>query len=478
MWVDKQVFHTLYDNLTRVALNLVEPYDKGHGVAPSSHVWPYIREHLPPLKKVITLSLLVTFASACIEVWLIGYAGRLIDLLAETAPSEIWNAHRWNLLGAGFMLIALRPLVWFARHALNDIGIDCNVANLFRWRAHDHLTHQSVGWFQEDLAGRTASRLVQMGNYAAATIYHSLNAVAFGLVYMIGIIIFMASNDVRLAIPLFIWLALYITLMVWILPRLVLAMETFMAAKSALLGKLVDVFSNFDTVSLFARRQSIEADHLDALEHTRTKLFQARQIAIGMRTLTVWLEGVIIVGFVGYGIWFWSQGYASIGLVSAALALSLRITTMAEGVMQGVYVIVQQVGSVREALRTISQPLVIQESQDAPALIVRGGEIRVNDLQHHFNWMRFFPLQKALQIVDGTSKITSQHPSYGTAVMKMSKPFKASVINCQLTRIKHITGVLVKTALPAQPVPAPGPNIQCAHIKIGHHCECFAQQIQ
>lgn len=379
-----------YEQLTRLALNLVEPYTHGpmgpagKGGAPSSQVWPYIKSHLPPLRKVLVLSVLITIISASVEVWLIGYAGKLIDMLADTAPTEIWNLHRWNLIGAGLMIMLLRPLVQFARHSVNDIGIQCNVANLFRWRAHDHLTQQSVGWFQEDLAGRTATRLVLMGNYAADVVYHSLNAVAFGLVYMVGIVAFMAGTDIRLAIPLFIWLALYVTIMVMIVPRMVKAMENFMASKSALLGKCVDVFSNFDTISLFARRADIEADHHKSLETTREKLFYSRQISIALRTVTVWLEGVIIVGFVGYGIWLWSNGFATIGLVSAAVALSLRITTMADWVMESLWSIFQQVGSVREALHTISQPLTIPPKTNAPALTVPHGKITIKDVRHQY----------------------------------------------------------------------------------------------
>ena len=79
-----------------------------------------------------------------------------------------------------------------------------------------------------------------MGNYASEAIFHALNAIAFGAVYMLGIILFMAQTDIRLTVPLLLWLALYFGLMVWIVPRMVLAMETFMAAKSALLGRLVD----------------------------------------------------------------------------------------------------------------------------------------------------------------------------------------------------------------------------------------------
>ena len=375
---------TLYDRLTRGALNLADPYVHGSGGAPAGRVWPYLRSHLGPLRRVLVLSVIATVVSASIEVWLIAYAGQLIDMLADTAPGEIWQQQRWSLVGAAMMVILLRPLAQFARHAVNDIGFQCNSANLFRWRAYDHLTRQSVGWFQEDLAGRTASRLVLMGNYASDAVYHSINAVAFGLVYMVGVVALMAGTDIRLALPLFVWLALYVGLMVLIVPRMVQAMETFMASKSALLGRVVDTFSNFDTISLFARREDMEADHRDSLEETRETLFYARQISIALRTVTVWLEGVIMAGIVGYGIWLWSQGAATIGLVTAAVALSLRITTMAEWVLEAVWSIFQQVGSIREALRTIGQPLTIPYESDAPELAVSAGEIRIEGARHHY----------------------------------------------------------------------------------------------
>ena len=374
----------IYDRVTRMALNLVDPYVHGDGQTPPDRVWPYLRAHLYPLRRVIVLSLILTALSAAIEVWLISYAGRLIDMLVGSAPGLIWQDHASSLILAAIMLILVRPLIQFARQAVNDIGLDSNAATLFRYRAHAHLIRQSVGWFQEDLAGRTASRLVLMGNYATAVIFHSLNAVAFGAVYMIGIVVFMAGTDIRLALPLLLWAVLYAALMIWIVPRVVRAMETFMAAKSALLGRVVDVFSNFDTVSLFANLAELEKDHNDALEKTRIKLFEARQISVGLRTTTIWLEGLIIVSFVGAGIWFWSQGMATIGLVGTTVALSLRIATLAEWVMDAVARIFEQIGSVREALRTLSQPLVIPHELDAPALKPGAGAIEIKDVRHHY----------------------------------------------------------------------------------------------
>ena len=173
----------IYERATRLALNLVAPYDAGVGGPPATSVWPYLRSHLRPLRWVIGLSLAMTILAASIEIWLISYAGRLIDMLIDSTPYAIWRDHAGSLMFAAFMLTILRPFIQFLRHAVNDIGLDCNGASLFRFRAHAHLTQQSVGWFQDDLTGRTASRLVLMGNYATAVIFQSLNAVAFGTVY-------------------------------------------------------------------------------------------------------------------------------------------------------------------------------------------------------------------------------------------------------------------------------------------------------
>ena len=80
-----------------------------------------------------------------------------------------------------------------------------------------------------------------------------------------------------------------------------------------------------------------------------------------------------MVGFVGYGLWLWSQGAATIGLIGAAIALSLRMTTMAELVFDSVRWIFLRVGSMQEALKTIAQPLAIPITEAAPVLNVTGG---------------------------------------------------------------------------------------------------------
>lgn len=336
------------------------------------------------MRHVIIASILVTVFAAGIEVWLIQYAGKIVDILASSDPDQLWQTEGTGLLMAALLVLVVRPLAQFLRLAVNDIAFSCNAATLVRWRAYDHLIRQSVGWFQEDLTGRTSGRLVDIGNHVADAIHTALNTVAFGLVYMIGVVALMAGTEIWLAVPLLLWLALYIGVLIWIMPRMIPAQHNFQAAKSALVGSVVDSFGNFETLKLFAPKDQIAREQRVSLENTREALFRTRQIGTALRTTLVTLEAVVIVGFVGYGIWLWSVDAATIGVISAAIALSLRITTMADWILDSIWWLFQRIGSLREALLTIGQPIEIPQADNAPELSVTKGAIDINGLSHHY----------------------------------------------------------------------------------------------
>lgn len=373
----------LYDQVTRFFLCAFDPYQLSDE-PPAAQVWPFLKAHIWPMRRIIIASLIVTVIAAAVEVWLIQFAGRIIDILSQNSPAALWENEGNTLILAGLMVLIIRPILQFLRHATNDIAFDCNMATLTRWRAYDHLIRQSVGWFQEDLTGRTSSRLVDIGNYSADAVFHTLNAIAFGLVYMVGIIVLMAGTQIGLAIPVLAWLVLYIVLLTLVVPRMINAQMNFQSAKSALLGSVVDAFSNFDTLKLFAPKDLIAREQRKCLEDTRQALFITRQISVGLRSILIALEGFVMVGFVGFGIWLWATEAATIGVVASAVALTLRITSMAEWILDSVRWIFLRVGSLREALKTVGQPIAIPQLENAPELEVSKGAIEIENLHHHY----------------------------------------------------------------------------------------------
>jgi ATP-binding cassette subfamily B multidrug efflux pump len=373
----------VYERITRFFLNATDPYDLSE-TAPHSEVWPYLKSHFKPMRAVLIASVFVTVLAASVEVWLIQYAGKIIDKMVASSPSTFWEDEGLAVMGAALLVIFFRPFAQFLRLAVNDISVQCNIANLVRWRAYDHLIRQSVGWFQEDLSGRTSGRLVDIGNYVGDIIYKAINAVGFGLVYMVGVVVLMAGTEIWLALPLLLWLGLYIGVLVWVIPRMVDAQQEFQSAKSALIGTVVDGFSNFDTLKLFAPRHQITSEQRHRLEDTRQTLFITRQISVALWTVLIGLEAIVMVGFIGYGVWLWSIEAASIGVVSSAIALSLRITTMADWILDSIWWVFRSVGSLREALKTIGQPIAIPQKEDAPDLVVTDAAIEFRELRHHY----------------------------------------------------------------------------------------------
>ena len=374
---------SVYHRITTFFLELMQPYQLSDK-PPSQEIWPYMKAHLWPMRYIIMGSVIFTILSASVEVWLIQYAGQIVDLLTTHTPNDIWAEEGLGLGLAALAILLLRPALEFLRMAMNDIAFQCNSATMVRWRAFDHLSQQSVGWFQEDLSGRTSGRLVDIGNHVSDTIHAALNTFAFGVVYMVGVVLVLSQINIVLALPLLLWLGLYISVVYVVIPRMINTWHDFSAAKSALLGSVVDNFSNFDTMKLFGPRGVIMKEQRRRLEDTRQALFHARQVGVGLNTSLVALEAVILVGFIGYGIFLWSVDAASIGLISSAIALSFRITTMADGIFDSMRWVFLRIGSLREALRTIGQPIAIPQAANSPQLQITKGEITIETVTHHY----------------------------------------------------------------------------------------------
>ncbi|MEE9454401.1 MAG: ABC transporter ATP-binding protein [Paracoccaceae bacterium] len=374
---------TLGSGLAAILERLVDPY-AATTAKPEARVWPYIRANIAPIKRVILASILFTIIAAAIEVWLIGYAGRLIDTLARIAPGQLWPEIGLELAGVAVLLLILRPISHFLREGTNDLGLKPNAATLFRWRAASHVGKQSVGWFQNDLAGRTAMRVVEIGSSAAGVIYSALNAIAYVSAYLIGIMFLMASTDLRLLWPILLWLGLYFATMRVLIPAFDRATEQFQNTRSALSGELVDSYANIDTVKLFANSAAQERETKARIEATRQAFFALQRVEVTLNMTITVLDGVIMVGLVGYAIVLWQSGAGTVGLVASALALSLRITGMIEWMMDAVSSMFGHVGALREELKTVAQPIAIKDRLGAPALQLKGGEIQINDVSHHY----------------------------------------------------------------------------------------------
>ncbi len=125
-----------------------------------------------------------------------------------------------------------------------------------RWDVHGYLIRQSMTYFQDEFAGRIATKLMQTSLAVRETVMKILDILVYISVYFIGILFVMASADWRLMAPFAIWLVAYVTIMRYFVPRMRDVSQRQADARSIMTGRIVDSYTNIATVKLFSHSGS------------------------------------------------------------------------------------------------------------------------------------------------------------------------------------------------------------------------------
>ncbi|MEX0305346.1 MAG: ABC transporter ATP-binding protein [Leisingera sp.] len=364
--------------------NLIDPYCAYPETdTPPTRLWPFLRDYSKPFKTVFVLTALMSVIVAAIEVGLIYYMGRVVDIMSGT-PEQVWEHYGTELILVALFILLLRPLIQFLDVVLLNNAILPNYGTLIRWRAHKHVLRQSVGWFENDFAGRIANRIMQTPPAAGEVIFQVFDAITFSLAYLAGAAVLLWVADVRLMLPLAIWFGLYALLVMWTVKRVGPASQASSDARSTVTGRVVDSYSNIHSVKMFAHHDHELTYARDAIENTR-KTFQVEmRIFTVMDAALVTLNGLLIVGVVGWAVMLWMQGTASVGLVAAATALTLRLNAMTGWIMWALTSFFRQLGVVAEGMETIAQPIDLVDAANADSLRLAQGEIELRNLSHHY----------------------------------------------------------------------------------------------
>ncbi|MCR8825494.1 ABC transporter ATP-binding protein [Pseudosulfitobacter koreensis] len=364
--------------------NLVDPYVSFVETnTPPTRLWPFMRAYAEPFKAVFVAAGILSILIAAIEIGLIYYMGRVVDLL-QGNPAEVWAAHKVELILVGIFILTLRPLIQLLDVMLLNNTIITNFGTLIRWRSHKHVLRQSVGWFENDFAGRIANRIMQTPPAAGDVVFQVFDAISYSLAYMIGAAILLSTSDARLLLPLLIWMVLYAMLIVWTTERVGPASKAASDARSTVTGRVVDAYTNIHSVKMFAHHDSELAYAKEAIENTRKTFQTEMRIYTTMDFSLVVLNGLLIVGVVGWAIALWVQGEASVGAVAAATALSLRLNAMTGWIMWALTTFFRELGVVAEGMETIAQPITLVDAPDAKPLQLTDGRIDLKALTHHY----------------------------------------------------------------------------------------------
>ncbi|MAQ85930.1 MAG: multidrug ABC transporter ATP-binding protein [Maritimibacter sp.] len=365
--------------------NLVDPYGPYPQTdTPPRKLLPFLLTYAQPFRRVFWAAGLMSLVVAAVEVGLISYMGRIVDLLTEGDATQVWDSYGLEFILAALFILLIRPALQMLDVLLLNNAILPNFGTLVRWRAHSQVMRQSVGWFENDFAGRIANRIMQTPMSAGEAIFQVFDAITFALAYLVGAAVLLWGADVRLVIPLLGWFVLYGLLVRWTMKRVGPASKAASDARSKVTGRVVDSYSNIHSVKLFAHHDS-ELDYAkEAIEEARTTFAAEMRLYTIMDVALVFLNGLLIVGVVGWAFVLWMNGSASVGIVAAATALTLRLNAMTGWIMWALSTFFRSLGVVAEGMETIAQPITLTDADDAKVLTVDAGEIRFDGVSHHY----------------------------------------------------------------------------------------------
>ena len=364
--------------------NLVDPYCAYPQTdTPPTKLWPFMRAYSQPFKQVFVWAAVTSIIVALVEIGLIYYMGWVVDALSGD-PAQVWHNHGAFLIALALFILVLRPGLHVVNVLLMNNTILPNYGTLFRWRAHRHVLRQSVGWFENDFAGRIANRIMQTPPAAGEAVFQVFDAITFSLAYLLGAWVLLAQADLRLSVPLLGWFLLYGVLIRWTIKRVGPASKASSDARSTVTGRVVDAYTNIHSVKMFAQGNEELGYAKTAIEATRQTFQVEMRISTLMEIGLVVLNGLLIVGVVGWAFALWMQGEASIGVVAAATALTLRLNAMTGWIMWALSSFFRQLGVVSEGMETISKPIEMVDIAGAQPLTITEGKIEVQGLSHHY----------------------------------------------------------------------------------------------
>ena len=364
---------------------LIDPYQPyPTSNTPPTRLWPFLAEYVRPFRKIFLVTGVISALNAILEVALIWYMGRIVDVLAVSQPAQIWSDYGREILIVGLAVLLAKPMIGAVGVALLHNTILPNFTSMMRYRAHAHVLRQPVGWFESDFAGRIANRIMQTPPAAGEVVFDTFDAVAFASTSLIGAGIMLAGADPILLAPLVIWFAGYLLLMRWTVRRAGPAAERASEARSAVTGRVVDSYSNIHSVKLFANGNQELAYGRDAIEDARQTFMAEMRIVTKMDTTLSFLNGFLVSAITGWAIYLWYTGTATLGTVALATTIALRLTNMTYWIMWVTTNLVKNLGTISEGMQTIAQAVSLTDAPNAPALNFSKGEIVLDGVSHHY----------------------------------------------------------------------------------------------
>ena len=343
-------------------------------------LWHYTRPAAPWLALLGFCSMVLGIA----EVVLFQFLGNIVDWLSAGDPGTFLSREGDTLIWMAALLLVLIPGFGALHTMTMHQALAGNFPMIARWQMHRYLIRQSLAFFSNEFAGRVSTKVMQTSLAVRETVMKIIDVFIYVVSYFVSMIAIIASAELRLVVPLLVWLVIYLCILRYFVPKLMAVSREQADARSMMTGRIVDSYTNIATVKLFShagREESYAREGMDEFlvtVHRQMRLITKFNIAID-------LNNVVAMFFTAaVGIYFWMSGEVTVGAVAVAIGLAMRINGMSQWVMWEVTALFENIGTVYDGMGMMTKPHDIKDGPQAPALPAAKGAIRFDHVRFHY----------------------------------------------------------------------------------------------
>jgi ATP-binding cassette, subfamily B, multidrug efflux pump len=373
-----------------------DAFPSGEPQQPPSTLWAFCLHYTKGFIKPLIIIAILSTTIAIVEVSLFGFMGRMVDWLSASNPATFFQDNRTFLIGFGVLVLIIMPLIVGLHSLLVHQTMLGNYPMSIRWLAHRYLLKQSLSFYQDEFAGRIATKVMQTALAIRETVMKAVDVFVFVSVYFTAILVILAQSDWRLMLPMLGWLAGYIAIQLYYVPKLKSISSKQANARSTMTGRIVDSYTNIQTVKLFSHH-SRETDYAkESMNGFLDTVNIQMRLVTGFNLCVEFANYLLLFIISSISIYLWTQSAISIGAIAIAISLSLRINGMSKWIMWEIGSMFENMGTVMDGMNTLAKSVATADKPDARSLVVDHGGIEFKNL--NFGYGQDIPVIQGLNL--------------------------------------------------------------------------------